>query len=306
MPFAPPDDPERLGLGPDDPRRAAVRLRNPIVEEDSTLRTSLVPSLLRAARHNLARQVEGLRLFELGPCFLGRPAGESRDGLPAEPVALAGLLTRGDQPGLWEPRDRIPLFFLGKGVAERVLFDLGYAAWCRSVSDPEGGAEPYHHPGASARFGVGERVIGSVGELHPDAAARFGIEAPCVVFELALDALLDCPRREVAFQEVSRQPAARRDLAVLLDRDAPAGEVREAILASGGPDLVSAELFDRYEGRGVPEGKVSLAFRLVFQRSDRAVRDAEIAGRVDRVVKMLAHRFGGQLRDAASQGSDQA
>jgi phenylalanyl-tRNA synthetase beta chain len=306
LPFAPADDPERLGLAADDPRRRSVRLRNPIQEEHPELRTSLLPSLLRAAQHNLARQVEDLRLFEVGPCFLARGGGAGEEGLPAEPMAVAGLITRGERPGLWEPRERIPLFFLGKGVAERVLFDLGYAAWCRSESSSRGeGAEPYHHPGAAARFGVGERVIGSVGELHPEAAARFGIEVPCVVFELALDELLEAPRRETEFREISRQPAARRDLAVLIDRAAPAGEVREAILATGGAELVSAELFDRYEGRGVPEGKVSLAFRLVFQRTDRAVRDAEIAKRVDRVVKMLAHRFGAQLRDAASQGSEQ-
>lgn len=311
LPFAPPSDPDDLGLAPDDPRRRGVRLRNPIIEEHSELRTTLVPSLLRAAQHNLARQADALRMFEVGPCFLARGRCDAGDtGLPEEPVAVGGLITRGERPGLWDSQDRIPLFFLGKGVAERVLFDLGYAAWCRS--DPgtggseQGGAEPYHHPGAAARFGVGERVIGSVGELHPEVAARFGIEVPCVVFELDLSGLASVPQREVSFQELSRQPMARRDLAVILDRDAAAGDVQEAIRAASGPDLVSVEIFDRYEGRGVPEGKVSLAFRLVFQRSDRAVREAEIAKRVDRVVKMLAHRFGGQLRDSASQGSEEA
>lgn len=308
LPFSPPADPDHLGLAQDDARRRGVRLRNPIIEENSELRTSLVPSLLRAAHHNLARQADVLRIFEVGPCFLAGGRGE--EGLPAEPVGVAGLITRGDRPGFWKSNERIPLFFLGKGVAERVLFDLGYAAWCRSDPGTGGseleGAEPYHHPGAAARFGVGERVIGSVGELHPEVAARFGIEVPCVVFELDLSGLLALPQREVGSQELSRQPMARRDLAVILDRDAAAGDVQEAIRAASGPDLVSVELFDRYEGRGVPQGKVSLAFRLVFQRNDRAVREAEIAKRVDRVVKMLAHRFGGQLRDSASQGSEEA
>ncbi len=299
LPFAAPEDPDLLGLVADDPRRHSVRLRNPIIGEHSELRTSLIPSLLRLAHHNLARQADALQLFEIGPCFLANDReGPGQDALPAEPVGVAGLITRGERPRLWESRERIPLFFLGKGVAERVLFDLGYAAWCRSEPGSQrGGTEPYHHPGAAARFGVGERVIGSVGELHPETAARFGIEVPCVVFELDVSGLLEVPPRDADFQEVSRQPAARRDLAVLLDRDAAAGEVQEAIGAAAGPDLVSVELFDRYEGRGVPEGKVSLAFRLVFQRTDRAVREAEIAKRVDRVVKMLAHRFGGQLRD---------
>jgi phenylalanyl-tRNA synthetase beta chain len=88
----------------------------------------------------------------------------------------------------------------------------------------------------------------------------------------------------------------RRDLAVLLDRDQPAGEILEAIRKQAGALLASAEVFDRYEGRGVPEGKVSLAFRLVFQRADRTLTDAEVNKTTDRVVQMLAHRFGGELR----------
>ena len=94
----------------------------------------------------------------------------------------------------------------------------------------------------------------------------------------------------------SRQPQARRDLAVLLDREQPAGEVLAAVERAAGADLVSSELFDRYEGEKVPEGKVSLAFRLVFQRTDRALTEKEVVKATDRVVRMLSHRFGGELR----------
>ena len=93
----------------------------------------------------------------------------------------------------------------------------------------------------------------------------------------------------------------RRDLAVLVGREVAAGELLEAIRKSAGRDLVSLDLFDRYEGRGVPEGRVSLAFRLVFQRLERAFTDAEIAKTMERVVGMLAHRFGGELRSTPGQ-----
>ena len=291
FPFAPVDDPDRLGLSAEDPRRAGVKLVNPIAEDESELRTTLVPSLLRVVRQNLARQADALGLFEVGPCFRAR-GGE--DGLPAEPLHVAGVLTQGDLQGLWAPRERIPLFFLAKGLAERVLFDLGYAPWCRPE---EGNPEPYEHPGASSWLGVGERVIGSVGELHPEAATRFGIDVPCALFEMDLTGLRDAPPRVPTFSGLSRQPAARRDLAVLVDRNQPAGELLEAVRRAAGSELVSAEIFDRYEGRGVPAGRVSLAFRLVFQREDRAFKESEIAKRVDRVVKMLGHRFGGELRE---------
>jgi phenylalanyl-tRNA synthetase beta chain len=143
---------------------------------------------------------------------------------------------------------------------------------------------------------VGGTVIGAVGELHPDVAARFEVDRPCAVLEIDLDALLTCAPREHRYSEVSRFPQVRRDVAVILDRAQPAAEVLAALRRSAGRDLASAELFDRYEGSGVPEGRVSLAFRLVFQRPDRTLRDAEVTAAIDRVVAMLSDRFGGELR----------
>ena len=100
----------------------------------------------------------------------------------------------------------------------------------------------------------------------------------------------------MAYHEISRQPAVRRDIAVLLDGDQPAGPVLEALREKGGKHLVSVDLFDRYQGRGIPEGKLSLAFRVVFQRPDRALTDAEITKLTDRLRQLLVRRFKGELR----------
>jgi phenylalanyl-tRNA synthetase beta chain len=143
---------------------------------------------------------------------------------------------------------------------------------------------------------VGEHVIGSVGELHPEVAGRFEIDVPCAVFELDLAALVELPRPAARFREPSRQPRVRRDLAVLLDRTQAAGEVLEAVRRAGGPQLVAAEIFDRYEGKGVPEGKVSVAFRVTFQREERAFTEAEISKLMERVVEAVRRGFGGELR----------
>jgi phenylalanyl-tRNA synthetase beta chain len=292
LPFVSAADADRLGLAAGDRRRSSVGLANPLVEEESRLRTSLAPSLLRAARQNLDRQADEVRLFEISPVFLARGRGE----LPDEPLFAAGILTQAERPTLWQPRERIPLFFLAKSIAERAVFDLGYAPWCRPGD--EGGSEPFLHPGVSVWIGVGDRVLGSIGELHPEAAAHFDLDVPCALFELDVTALLAAPGRARAFREPSRQPRVRRDVAVLLDRDRRAGEVLEAIRRAAGPELVSAEIFDRYEGAGVPEGKVSLAFRVTFQRQDRALTESEIAGRMERVVEVLSRGFGGQLRQS--------
>ena len=143
---------------------------------------------------------------------------------------------------------------------------------------------------------VGEIAVGSLGELHPDVAAAFELDVACAVIELDLAALMELPRQELRLQQVSTQPSARRDLAVVIDLDQPADAVRQAILKTGGNDLISVELFDRYQGKGIAKGRASLGFRLVFQRSDRTLQDAEVTKAVDRIVRMLAHRFNAELR----------
>ncbi len=149
---------------------------------------------------------------------------------------------------------------------------------------------------AAGGFASGGAVIGAVGELHPDVAAQFEIDVPCALLEIDLGALQRCAPRDHRYREVSRFPQVRRDVAVILDRAQPAAEVLAAVRRSAGRDLASAELFDVYEGSGVPDGRVSLAFRLVFQRPDRTLRDAEVVAAIDRVVGMLSDRFGGELR----------
>ncbi len=293
LPFVAPRDLARLRLAEDDPRRRSVRVLNPIQEQDSQLRTAILPSLLRIARQNLSRQVDRVGLFEVCRVFLAESPerGEKASNLPQEPLCVTALLTRGEERPLWSPDSAPPLFFEARGVAERLLSALGYMA-----SLQRGSGEPYLHPGAEASIVIDGCAAGVVGELHPEVAAAFDIGVPCALIELNLSAVRAVERREIQFQEVSREPRVRRDLAVLVDRDQAAGEVLEAIRGAGGADLVSAELFDRYEGRGVPQGRVSLAFRMVFQRADRTLTDEEVARATDRVVRTLTRRFGVELR----------
>jgi phenylalanyl-tRNA synthetase beta chain len=135
-----------------------------------------------------------------------------------------------------------------------------------------------------------------LGEIHPTVAGAFEIDAPCAVLEIDLSALELLPEQPRQFRGVSRQPLVRRDLSVLVDEQAPAGELLEAIRKAGGSILVEVDIFDRYSGRGMPQGKISLAFRLVFQRADRTLTDLEVTKQTDRIVQALAHRFGAALR----------
>jgi len=281
---------DRIGLAAADARRRAVRIANPLVDEESQLRTTLVPSLLAVVRGNRSRQVERVRVFELARVFAARGAGE----LPHERVELAAAVTAGGER-LWEDPERVPLFYELKGVAEQLLAEIAPDARFRP-----GAEQPFLHPAASATVEYAGAAVGAIGELHPETAARFEIDAACALLVLDLDALAAQPPPAPRYREVSRQPSVRRDLAVLLAREQAVGTVLEAIRATAGPQLVAAEVFDRYEGRGVPEGRVSVAFRLVFQRADRTLTDAEVARSIERVVGMLADRFGGELRTAAA------
>lgn len=281
-------DADALGLGEDDPRRRYVRLRNPLVEEEGQLCTTLLPSLLRAARYNRARRIDSVRLFEVGRVF---SPSEEPGGLPDEGESCVALITQPEHPSLWDAQSCIPVFFRAKGVLERLFADLGRTVRFLPRSD-----EPYLHPNASVSYLAGKARVAAVGELHPRVAARFEIDVPCAVLEVDLSALLVQKERLARFREVSPYPEVRRDLAVLLPAAQPAGEVAEAIRRSAGELLAQVEIFDRYEGKGVPEGRVSVAFRMVFQRPDRTLTDAEVGSVVDRVVKTVTGRFQGELR----------
>jgi phenylalanyl-tRNA synthetase beta chain len=276
---------DALRLAPGDARRAAVRVVNPIHAGESTLRTQLVGTLLRAARGNLARQTAALRLFEVGRVF----RKNAPDALPHEPIEAAVLLTA-PEPGLWDT-GATPVFFHAKGVAERLLADLA-----KPATFVAGECEPFLHPSASGRFLVAGRPVMAVGELHPDCARGFEIDVPTALAVVDVDALDALRVPGPRYREVSRQPRVVRDLAVLLGCEVPAGAVLEAIRKQAGGLLTSAHVFDRYEGKGVPEGRVSLAFRLVFQHNERTLTETEVGKATERIVAMLAQQFGGELR----------
>lgn len=278
-------DLDALRLPADDPRRSVAVLENPLQSEEALLRPTLAASLLRSAQLNLSRQLEGLRLFEVSRIFLAGEEGE----LPRQPRQAGAVFTELRGGGLWQAD--VPVFFSAKGVAEHVLrtLELGF-------SFHAGSDEPFLHPGASGEFRVGREVVAAVGELHPETAAAYELEVRTALLLLDLEALGGAARQIERYQEISRQPRVRRDLAILLDASTATGEVIDAIHKAAGSALSSVDVFDRYEGKGVPAGKVSVAYRLVFQRLDRTLTDSEVAKSIERVVNQLSKRFGAQLR----------
>jgi phenylalanyl-tRNA synthetase beta chain len=265
------------------PASRPIRVANPVSEEDASLRASLLPGLLRAARRNVSMGRTSLRLFEAGRTFTG---GEP-DPLEEERVAI---LLMGSASEGWPAEARAQDFLDAKGLLEHLLSALG-VDWAVG----EAPAKPWH-PGRSFLVVVEGEAVGECGELHPSVAGSFDLPSVAAGFELRMDPLMAAARDSVDYREVSRFPPVRRDVAFLFGRDAQAGPVQDALAQAAGDLLERAVLFDVFEGAPLPEGRKSLAFALDLRAPDRTLTDQE----ADQVVRAIAERlkadFGAELR----------
>jgi phenylalanyl-tRNA synthetase beta chain len=303
--FAAPDLVERLGLPADDLRRRVVALRNPMSDEQSVLRTTLLGSLLDVVRRNRAREAADVRVWEYGAVYTARvPATAASNGdgarprvpgldrLPDERQHLGALLAGRLRPPTWrDPEPPAADFFAAKGVLGGLL-DALRVPWA-----VEPAREPFLHPGRAARVLAGSerRPAGWVGELHPAVAGAWDLPA-AAGFELDFGVLAAAAVAVPDYEDLISFPAVRQDLAVVVAEAVPAAAVIDVVREAGGPLLRRAEVFDVYRGAQVGEGRASLAVRLEFRAGDRTLTDEEVAGRREGIVAALAERLGGELR----------
>lgn len=314
-PFVGAEQWDAMGLPADDPRRTAVRIANPIAEQQSFLRTDVLVSLLETARRNVARGASDLAVFEGGLVVHpapGAPAAPQLPGgvkpsdeqlaaiaaaIPAQPRHVAGLLAGArDRSGWWgagRPADHTDAFALVRSVAEVVGAAVSLVA---DVHAP-------FHPGRCARVvGPSGETLGHAGELHPSVVASHDLPPRTVAFELDLDALLAAAGDDSAqATPVSTFPVAKEDVALVVGADVPAGDVLEAVRAGAvaspaGDVLEDARLFDVYTGEQVGAGRKSLAFSLRLRAADRTLTAAEAAAVRESVVAEANRRFGATLR----------
>ncbi len=265
------------------PDAEPLRLANPISSDLGVMRSTLWSGMLPVVRRNLNRQQSDLRLFETGLRFL-----QEGDGLAQRP-ALAGAATGRALPEHWDAPGRALDFFDVKGDVE-ALFALTGRTMRFEAAEYAG-----LHPGQSARILDGGREIGRIGALHPQAQSRLGLEQPVYLFELDLEALTR--GRVPRFEPLSRFPAIRRDVAVLVDSHVPAGRILDVARAAA-PDAVrEVRVFDVYAGEGVPEGRKSVALGLILQDLSRTLTDDEVDAAVAGVIERLRRDVGASLRE---------
>jgi len=292
--FTDPDEAARLRIPADDPRANPVVISNPLSEDQSAMRTTLLGSLLDVAQRNLAHGADRVALFESGRVYLltSPPAGAfpgEREAPDHEPHRVGCLAVGPLAAKSWRGEDEPADFFALKGVLEALAGQLGVGPELESTE------EPFLHPGRAARIGAGEQDAGWIGELHPLVCREWDVEA-AAAFEVDLSALLAAASAgEETFEDVTTFPAVYQDLAVVVPTALPAAELRAAVQAGGGELLRGADVFDLYEGEQVGEGRKSIALRLEFRAGDRTLTDEEVAERRSAIESELA-KVGGELR----------
>ena len=279
---------DRLGLPPEDPRRLTVRIINPLSEDQSLLRTTLVPGLLSALRHNQSYQVMDLRLYEVGMIFLCRKGQD----LPEERLTVAGILSGQRARTAWYDKPAKVDFYDLKGVVDELLEDLRLAD---PVFDHEG-LPSYLDAAASTRVSAGGQVLGCLGRLRDGVAQAFDLRETPYVFELDLERLQAAGAGSPAFVALPRTPAVSRDLALVLSRDVEAGRVAAFLRDLKEEFLEDVTLFDAYEGRQLEAGLRSLAFRFLYRSVDRTLTDEEVNAVHDRITQKVLSAFQARRR----------
>ncbi len=286
--FTSPASWDMIGLPPDDPRRRHLRILNPLTEDISVMRTTLVPGLLETARYNLSRKNSNLKLFELKKVFLPQEG----EGLPKEVKFLAGLAMGLDRDAHWAFSPRPVDFYDIKGCVEDLLDVLQI----KEARFNQAEDVPYLHPGKTSKVVVGQEVLGVLGEVHPQVSAHYEINGKVYLFELDFSKLVKWTKEEKRFQLLPKFPAVYRDLSVIVDKALKAEEVIKAIRSFQQPFIEEINLFDIYEGPPVPEGKKGISYRIRYQASDRTLTDEEVNQYHEGILSRLKKVFQLELR----------
>lgn len=265
-----------------------IRLINPISEERTVLRHTLLPGLLRTLAANL-RFRDRVALFEVGKVFLPVPG----EALPQEPRRVGIAMTGPRDPASWLPVDRAPMdFFDLKGVVETFLARLRLPGVRFERTE-----HPVLHPGRGAEVSAGGQVVGFLGELHPQVRRAWELpDQPVLVAELDLEALQALAPAAPAFEAVPRVPPVVEDLAFIVPEAVPAAALAAVLQAAGAPLVRQVQLFDVYQGDPIPPGHKSLAFTVFYQAEDRTLTDREVAGLRERLIRAAAERLGAVVR----------
>ena len=257
----------------------AVKIANPLGEDQSIMRTTMMPSMLEVLSRNYNRRLESCSIFEINPVFL--PKSLPLTDLPDEVLTLAMGQYGADSD-----------FYSLKGKIEAIAILLGLESKIRFQAV----RHPALHPGRTAEVWIGDKSVGIFGEVHPKVADNYQMDIRVMIGELNLQAMLDRTDTGRQYKPLPRYPAVTRDLALVVEKKVPAAQILELIRKAGGHILEDVSLFDIYEGSQIPEGYKSMAYALTYRASDRTLKDDEVNKAHQKIVDVLEKEVGAKLR----------
>jgi len=285
--FMSPDDLNLLSIPEDDHRRYFVALRNPLRQEESLMRTTLIPSLLNNFLYNLSRGISEIALYEVSKVFI-----DKGDRLPKEELRIAGIFFRENSATVWQ--EQIPSFFIVKGALQALFREMKSEEYSMTPSD-----EAFLHKGKSADIIINGQKIGFTGELSPNITERLNLKMKkpeIVVFELSVDMLLSFGAEKTVYRQIPKYPSIERDISLILNDRITAGEVLELLRGFGSEVVESIELFDYYKGKNIPLDKKSLGFRIVYRSKERTLTDPDVEAVHGSLVQYILEKTSGELR----------
>ena len=258
-----------------------VKLLDPLSEDKNTLRHSLSVALYKIYQYNKARDNKDVCIFEMGKAF------QKKADEYSETNKLAALMSGDYYLGI--NKQKVD-FYVIKGVAEEILDYLGYNSRYSFVKDKENLPEDMH-PGQSALISVNNDIVGLIGKIHPSVESE-----DVYILEIDLDKLLSKKVSKMKYKEISKYPEVKKDIAIVVDDKVTSKDIEVNIKKAGGSLLSSSEVFDIYTGKGIPEGKKSIAYSLTFASQNRTLTDDEINKAVEKIIERLEKELKAELR----------
>lgn len=288
--FADPNDLVKLGIT-DEGRGIPVKIINPLVADQSQMRQSMLPGLVRSVAYNLDHGVPNVALYEIGRVFYGH----ENKSQPDEPSFVAGVMAGKRADDAWNQKFGEYDFFDAKGAVESLLDALRLTKVRFKVAEPE--QYPWLQPGRAAEVLSQGEVIGWVGNIHPANLQKVGVDVPVVAFELSVEHLLRLAKKELPYVDVPTLPGVTHDLAIVVDEDVTYEQLVQRITSAGGKLLADVRLFDVYRDRvRVGEGKKSIAFSLTYRAADRTLTSEEVEKAHEKLVNKVLRATGGEVR----------
>lgn len=280
-------DLDMLKLPENDIRRNTIEISNPLSIEESHLRTTLIPSLLKNLKYNLDRQCKDVKIFEISRVFI-----KTDDILPREQLKISGLFYQDKHHRLW--KDEIKSFYITKGTIEYIFKEFHIKDYIFKPSE-----EPFLHPGQSADIYISGTKLGFIGVLSPEIVELLDIKkqkTEIVVFEIDTDKILDNIPEKITYSQIPKYPYIDRDIAIIIDDNIPSSHILNLINNFKSEIIEDVDIFDVYKGPNIPQDKKSIGLSIVYRSKEKTLTEEEVDEVHASIINYLITNTGGQLR----------